>query len=107
MNQTNPTNSITPSQIPEIIFRRRWIIIIPFLIASITGCYFAITLPKIYQSSTSILIQPQKVPGDYIKSIVSTDINSRLATISQQILSRSNLEKIIDRFKLNRKSKSS
>ncbi len=107
MNQTNLAKTITPSQIFEIILRRRWIILIPFLIASIIGCYYAITLPKIYQSSTSILIQPQKVPGDYIKSIVSTDINSRLATISQQILSRSNLEKIIDRFKLNIKSKNS
>jgi uncharacterized protein involved in exopolysaccharide biosynthesis len=84
----------------ELIIRKRWLIIIPFCLAMIAGIYFAIKLPKIYESSTLILVEPQSVPEDFVQSIVSTDIESRLRTIKQQILSRTNLEKIINQFNL-------
>ena len=91
---------LKPEQIIEIIFNRRWFIIIPVCISLTVGLIFTITSKKIYQASTTILIQPQKVPEQYIQSIVSTDLNQRLSTIAQQILSRSNLEKIIEQFGL-------
>ena len=47
-----------------------------------------------------ILIQPQRVPQNYVQSIVSTDTSERISTLSQQVLSRSNLEKLIGEFKL-------
>lgn len=91
---------ITPDQVIEIILRRRWYLIIPFCLALVVGMYLVVALPKIYSASTLILIQPQKVPDEYVRSVVSSDINTRLNTISQQILSRSNLERIITQFNL-------
>ena len=66
----------------------------------IMGIYLSITLPKVYQASTLILVQPQRVPTNYVRSVVSAGIESRINMISQQIMSRTNLEKIIDQFKL-------
>ena len=60
----------------------------------------AFTLPKVYSSQTLILVEPQRVPTTYVQSIVSTDIESRISTISQQIMSRTNIEKIINEYKL-------
>ncbi len=40
------------------------------------------------------------MPSEYVQSVVTSSINQRISTISQQILSRSNLEKIIDQFNL-------
>ena len=94
------TNTIKVDQIIDIILRRRWYIIFPFCIALAVGGYFAITLPKIYSAETLILVQPQRVPEDYVRSVVSSDIDSRINSISQQIMSRTNLEKIIDTHKL-------
>ena len=96
----NMPQSISPEHILEIIIRRRWLLIIPFCIALMIGIYFALTLPKIYMSSTLILVQPQRVPSNYVKPIVSSDIASRLRTISQQILSQTNIQRIIDQFRL-------
>jgi uncharacterized protein involved in exopolysaccharide biosynthesis len=84
----------------ELILRKRWLIIIPFCLAMIAGIYLAITMPKIYEASTLILIEPQSVPANFVRSIVSTNIDSRINTIQQQIMSRTNLEKIIKDFKL-------
>ncbi|MBU4185187.1 MAG: protein GumC [Proteobacteria bacterium] len=91
---------IKPEDIIEIVLRRRWFIIIPFCFSVIVGIYLSITLPKVYQASTLILVQPQRVPTNYVRSVVSAGIESRINTISQQIMSRTNLEKIIDQFKL-------
>lgn len=91
---------IKPDQIIELVIRYRWFIIIPFCLSMIVGIYYARTLPKIYSASTTILVQPQKVPSNFVKSLVSIGINERISTIRQQILSRSNLEKIIEDFKL-------
>jgi polysaccharide chain length determinant protein (PEP-CTERM system associated) len=46
------------------------------------------------------LVTPQRVPSNFVQSIVTADVNSRINTISQQILSRSNLKKIIKKFGL-------
>ena len=91
---------IKPEDIIEIVLRRRWFIIIPFCLSVIIGIYLLITLPRIYRSSALILVQPQRVPMDYVRSVVSDGIESRLNIISQQIMSRTNIERIIERFKL-------
>ena len=46
------------------------------------------------------MIQPPRVPEDYVQSIVTTDIDSRLEAFSRQILSRSNLERIMKDFNM-------
>ncbi len=84
----------------ELAVKRRWLLIIPFCIAMLSGIYLAFALPRTYQATTLILVRPQRVPTDYVRSIVSTDIDQRINTIKQQILSRSNLERVIEKFKL-------
>jgi polysaccharide chain length determinant protein (PEP-CTERM system associated) len=92
--------SLKPEEIIAIIIRRRWLVIVPLCIALIIGIYFAITLPKVYRSKTVILVQQQKVPTDFIQSVVSSTTDERISTISQQIMSQTNLEKIIEQFGL-------
>jgi polysaccharide chain length determinant protein (PEP-CTERM system associated) len=97
LSQPIPTD---PKGIIDLVVKRRWLVIVPFFVAMIVGIVLAVKLPRIYEASTLILIQPQKVPQEYVQSIVTTDPGERINTLSQQILSRTNLEKIIDEFKL-------
>ena len=92
--------ALKPDQILEIIIRRRWIVILPLCLILTLGFFYTLTSNQTYMASTTILIQPQKVPSDYVQSIVTTDIAQRINTISQQILSRTNLEMIIKEFGL-------
>ena len=59
-------------------------------------------LPKRYTSQTLVLVQQPAVPGDYVKPVVSEDTTERLASMQQEILSRSRLEPIIQQFGLYR-----
>jgi polysaccharide chain length determinant protein (PEP-CTERM system associated) len=91
---------ITPELVIDIIIRRRWLILVPLSIALMVGIYLAVTLPRIYEAKTMILVESQRVPQNYVQSIVTENTAQRITTISQQILSRTNLEKIIKDFGL-------
>jgi hypothetical protein len=53
-----------PKTIIDIVIKRRWIVMIPFFLAMIVGIVLSVKLPRIYEASTLILIQPQKVPQE-------------------------------------------
>jgi len=89
----------------EIIFRRKWFIIIPFAV-SIIGVILALYfVPRTYKSSTLILVEHQKVPESYVTSTVTVDITQRLNTITQQVMSRTRLESVINEFGLYKESR--
>ena len=89
----------------EIIFRRKWFIIIPFAV-SIIGVILAIYfVPRTYKSSTMILVEHQKVPESYVTSTVTVDITERLNTITQQVMSRTRLESVINEFGLYKEAR--
>ena len=54
-------------------------------------------LPDVYQATTTILVDPQKIPEKYVASTVTSDPNDHLNTLKQQVLSTSRLQEIIDR----------
>jgi polysaccharide chain length determinant protein (PEP-CTERM system associated) len=82
-------------------FRRRfWCIVIPFFLASLAAVVYCIKAPKMYVSSALVLIQPQEVPTEYVKSTVTTDVQARLNSITEQVMSRSRLEEIINKYQL-------
>jgi len=84
----------------EIAIRRIWWIIIPLLLSILIGTGWGLKLPRLYRASTLILVQPQKVPESYVREIVSVDIEDRVRATTQQVTSRTNLEKIIRDFNL-------
>jgi polysaccharide chain length determinant protein (PEP-CTERM system associated) len=57
-------------------------------------------LPPKYVSQTLVLVQQQKVSEDYVKPIVNEDLNGRLASMKEQILSRSRIQPVIEKFGL-------
>ena len=80
--------------------RRRWAIIIPALVGPIVAFLVSLTLPARYTSTTLVLIEQQKVPESYVRSVVTDELSQRLATMQEQILSRTRLQPIIEKFNL-------
>jgi polysaccharide chain length determinant protein (PEP-CTERM system associated) len=86
-----------------LILRRRWpLIVILAVIGGGLGYGAARILPKRYTSQTLVLVEQPTVPGDYVKPVVSADTNQRLASMQQEILSRTRLEPLIQQFGLYR-----
>lgn len=62
----------------------------------------AVSLPSIYRSAATVLVERQQVSETFVRPSVTGELDTRLQTISQEILSRSRLEALIQRFDLYR-----
>src|SRR2546429_7953082 len=82
-------------------FRRYWWIL-PLSTLFLGGLALAATfvLPKRYTSQTMVLVEQPTVGPDYVKPVVTEDLNHRLASMKEQILSRTRLQPIIEKFGL-------
>ncbi len=91
---------MTPGDYFNILKRRKWSLILPFLIVFIIGVIVAFALPSIYLSMSTILIEEQEIPAEYVMTTVTSYAEQRLQSINQRIMSTSRLMEIIQQFDL-------
>jgi len=84
----------------RLLSHRKWLVLGVWLVVSLATIIIALRLPDVYTSETVILVDPQKVPEAYVKSTVTGDVRNRLGTLSQQILSATRLQTIIETLNL-------
>ena len=94
------SGSVSAEHYLRLILYRKWVILIVFLAVAAGAEFYAESQPNVYKSETVILVDPQKVPEAYVKSTVTGDIHNRLGLLAQQILSATQLQKIIDSLNL-------
>jgi len=95
-----PKESIDFRYVKEAFQRRLWYVVLPFFVISLAVVLYCTFVPRVYRAQTVILVERQKVPSEYVSSTVTIDLQSRLRTITQQIKSRTRLEKIIHDYGL-------
>jgi len=83
----------------DIAIRRKWLILLIVMISVGVAGTIAWFKKDIYRSSTVILVEQQTIPEKYVSSVVD-DVASRVSTITQQVLSRTSLAKVIEEFGL-------
>lgn len=95
-----PGKRYRPEDLIQIARRRLRMLLVPFVLTLLATPTLSQLLPNRYQSSTTILVVPQRIPESYVRSTVTSSMEERLQSISQQILSRTRLERIIQSFDL-------
>lgn len=80
--------------------RRKWLALAIFSMVFTTATSMAVFLSDVYKSTATILVERQQVPEAFVQATVTSGIDLRLQTITQQILSRARLEGLITRFGL-------
>jgi uncharacterized protein involved in exopolysaccharide biosynthesis len=71
----------------------------PTILLAIVGYAASFWITPLYRSETTILVVPQRVPAEVVKP-ANTKLEDRLHSLTQQILSRTRLERIIHDFNL-------
>ena len=79
---------------------RMWWLVIPAVVVPVLTFLVSLKIPNRYTSQTTVLVDQQKVPDNFVKPIMTEDLNARLATMQEQILSRTRLQPMIERFGL-------
>ena len=89
--------------------RRRWKlwIFVPAILGAMVGGALAARVTPIYKAETLIAVVPQRVPESFVPRTISVPLGERLQMISEQILNRTRLERIIQEFDLYQEERKS
>jgi succinoglycan biosynthesis transport protein ExoP len=105
--EEKPGEGLNLQQYVDVIRRRHMYFLIPFFLGWLVVWSVSWVLPPRYKSGTLILVEQPSMPKDYVTPNVSDDLQARVQSITQQILSRTRLLHIIDELKLYSQNKGS
>lgn len=106
-NETNlpALSGLQPLSFARMLWKQWVLLLVTWAALSIAGIVVVMQLPTLYSAEAMILVESQKIPENLVASTVNAEIQDRLATIRQQILSSTRLQKVIDKFGLYSKEK--
>jgi succinoglycan biosynthesis transport protein ExoP len=100
INEEQKTTGFDFQRCIEIIRRRHVQFLVPLFLGWLTVWGASWVLPPRYTSSTLILVEQPTMPKNYVVPNVSDDLQNRMQSITQQIMSRTRLLLIIDKLHL-------
>ena len=86
--------------------RRIWVILVPALIAPAIGFGISYFMTAKYTSTSTVLVEGQKVSEKIVTPIATEDVMQRITTLKQQVLSRNSLQPMVDHLGLLRSGES-
>ncbi len=78
-----------------MLLRRLKVILIPALLAPIAGFMVSYVFPPKYTSQSTVLVEGQKVPANYVAPVITSDFTQRVQTLSQEVTSTTHLRRLI------------
>ena len=90
----------TPGEYARIVWRRKWLILLPTLAIASAIAWVVMRLPDIYESSTLIVVKPSTIPTAVVPAMSEDMLTRQLTTISQVVTSRSSLQPLVEKFRL-------
>jgi protein tyrosine kinase modulator len=85
-----------------MVRRRLKVILIPALLAPLAGFLVSYAFPPKYTSQSLVLVEGQKVPDNYVQSVITADFTQRLSTMQQQVLAANRLRPMIERLGISK-----
>ncbi|ETX04342.1 MAG: hypothetical protein ETSY2_29330 [Candidatus Entotheonella gemina] len=85
-----------------VCWRRKWLIILPLCLGACMAALYSYTVIPMYRSSSLLIVEGQQISKDYVPTASASNLSERLGILKQQILSRTNLERVIRQFGLHR-----
>ena len=84
----------------DILRRRKWPMLLIAVVLFLIFVVAALVLPPVYRSTATILIEEQDIPRELVQSTVTSYAAQRIEIINREVMTRSNLLKLIERHNL-------
>lgn len=98
--EEQPAQQLDLGRYVDVVRRRHMFFLIPLLFGWLLVWGASWVLPARYKSTTTILVEQPTMPKDYVVPNINDDLQSRLQSIQQQILSPTRLLMIVDKLHL-------
>ena len=96
-----------PGELIAMLKRQAWLIVLPTLAFTVAIGYVVYRLPSIYESTSLLTVKPPSISSSLVQALSGEDLSQRLTTINQEVLSRSSLEPMIQKYDLYKQERSS
>jgi protein tyrosine kinase modulator len=95
-----PGKTYTPADVLPLLRKNWWLILASLGMGAFAALVVSARIPNMYQSEMLVQIVPQRVPDSYVQSTVTLRTEERLDSLSQEIMSRTQLERLIQELDL-------
>ena len=100
---TQDYNANSGLDLPKLLSgfkRRRKTLLLTLLLGLVATLLAVIFIPAKYLSRSTILIEQQEIPEDLVRSTVTSYADQRIETITQRVMTTSNLWQIVEKYDL-------
>jgi succinoglycan biosynthesis transport protein ExoP len=98
--EERPERPFHPLDYVSVVRRRKWWFIVPLLVCVVGGGLLATVLPKEYYTEAEIGVAAPTLSPEILKGVSSLDAAERERAISQHLLSRAVLERVVREEKI-------
>src|SRR5438105_15920032 len=88
------------NHLPTILWQRKWYVFALFAVLTLAAVIAAYSLPTLYRSSATLLIESQELPNNVVDAPATGEIAQRIAKIRERVLSRGDLIGLIEQYDL-------
>src|SRR5437660_1425348 len=92
--------SVSLDRALEALGRRKWIALLTFAAVFGAAASVALSLPDVYRATATVLVERQQVSEVFVTPSVTAELETRIQTIEQQVMSRTRLTELISRLNL-------
>lgn len=97
----------TPGEYARILWRRKWLIVLPAVAVAAAIAIVVWRLPNVYESTTLLIVRPPTISSDVVPTISESDLSMRINNINRVAQSRSSLEPLILKYDLYKRERES
>ncbi|HVF49596.1 MAG TPA: GNVR domain-containing protein, partial [Pyrinomonadaceae bacterium] len=90
----------TPGEYARILWKRKWLIVLPTIAVAFAVAWVVWRLPNIYESATLLTVRPATISTSVVPRLSDSDLTIRINNIGQVVVSRSSLEPLIEKYNL-------
>ncbi|HLL75472.1 MAG TPA: GNVR domain-containing protein [Pyrinomonadaceae bacterium] len=89
-----------PAEYGRILWRRKWVILLPALAVSAAVTAVVWRLPNVYQSTSLLMVRPSTLSQGIAPQLSDDELTIRINQIGQKVFSRTTLEPLIVNYNL-------
>lgn len=90
----------TPGELARMVWRRKWLILLPTAAVTVAVAYVVWRLPNVYESTTLLTVRPASIATESVGQLSDSDLTLRINNITQEVTSRSSLQPLIEKYGL-------
>ena len=95
-----------PGELIQMVKRHKWLILLPMIALTAAIGFVVNRLPSIYESTSLLTVKPPTISSSLVQSLSNENLSQRLSTINQEVLSRSSLEPMVQKYDLYKQERS-